>query len=321
MNILEQLRTQLPHDHILGDGIPEVGKGPKKKSVRRAYIIVLGNIKGGSGKSTTAMHLSVALVDRGYRVGAIDLDGRQQTLARYLENRAAFARNRGIELPMPDIRAIPPSNLTQALSERNSKIQRFGRALEELIFQNDFVVIDCPGSDDLIARICHSFADTLVSPMNDSFIDLDLIARLDPESGEFLRPTWYSEMVWSQRKRRSTIDGHRIDWVIMRNRLTHIDAHNKRRMATVLQDLAPRLGYRVAPGFCERVIYRELFHKGLTLLDLTRPGVDMPLSMSHLAARQEVRNLVSSLRLRRLDEPSAFLGTEGAGTGASTAAA
>ena len=52
----------------------------------RAHVIVLGNEKGGSGKSTTAMQLFVALARAGHRVGALDLDFRQQSFFRYLDN-------------------------------------------------------------------------------------------------------------------------------------------------------------------------------------------------------------------------------------------
>jgi chromosome partitioning protein len=104
-------------------------------------------------------------------------------------------------------------------------------------------------------------------------------------------------MVWEQRQQRARIGGRPIDWVVMRNRLSHIDARNKREIARLLNKLAPRIGFRLTPGFGERVIFRELFPKGLTLLDLRTKGIEVNMTMSHLAARQEVRALLESIGL------------------------
>jgi chromosome partitioning protein len=76
--------------------------------------------------------------------------------------------------------------------------------------------------------------------------------------------------------------------------------HNKRKMGQALTDLSKRIGFRVAPGFTERVIFRELFPRGLTLLDLKDIGISS-LNLSNIAARQEVRDLIRSLNLSALD--------------------
>lgn len=267
----------------------------------RAHIIVVGNAKGGSGKSTTCMHVIVSLLTLGYRVGAIDLDGKQKTLGRYIENREAFVAKRNLDLPMPALKVIEPStkkNMDEAQSDERS---RFVGALQELVYGNDFVIVDCPGADSFIAKLGHSFADTLLTPMNDSFIDLDLLAKVDEKTFDVERPSWYSEMVWEQRKRRALIDKHQIDWVVMRNRLSHTDAHNKRNIEQILDKLAKRISFRSVPGFGERVIFRELFLKGLTMLDLQAKGVGIKMSMSHVAARHEVRHLLKSLNLPGVD--------------------
>ncbi|MBE7636833.1 AAA family ATPase [Sneathiella sp. P13V-1] len=263
----------------------------------RAHIIVIGNAKGGSGKSTTAMHVIVSLLTMGYRVGAIDLDGKQKTLGRYIENRQDFVSKKQLDLPMPSLKVIEPSqkkNMDEAQSDERS---RFVAALQEQVYNNDFVVVDCPGADSFIAKLGHSFADTLLTPMNDSFIDLDLLATVNEKTYDVERPSWYSEMVWEQRKRRAMIDKHQIDWIVMRNRLSHTDAHNKRNIEQILDKLANRISFRSAAGFGERVIFRELFLKGLTVLDLRNKGVGIRMSMSHVAARQEIRHLVKSLSL------------------------
>lgn len=257
-------------------------------------IIVLGNEKGGSGKSTAALHLVVGLLQAGRKVGCIDVDARQATLTRYIENRRAFAAAKGVELPMPDVRTVKISTSRGESGDVDER-QRFTEAFSELSAANDVVVIDTPGSDSHLSRFAHSFADTLVTPMNDSFIDLDLLAKVDAETLRIARPSLYSEMVWETKKRRAMRDGGSIDWIVMRNRLGATDARNKRAVADVLDRLAKRIGFRLAPGFGDRVIFRELFLSGLTMLDLRAKGVGPALSMSHLAARQEVRGLLSAV--------------------------
>jgi chromosome partitioning protein len=261
---------------------------------QRARVIILGNEKGGSGKSTAAMHLIVGLLRAGKTVGSIDIDSRQATLTRYLENRAILAEKKGVDLPLPTHRLIPRSKLEPGARQAD-EAERFTAALDALSRTCEVVVIDTPGSDDPLSRLAHSFADTLVTPMNDSFIDFDLLAKVDPDTHKILRPSLYSEMVWEQKKRRAMRDGGSIDWIVMRNRLASTEAKNKRAVGQVLDALARRIGFRVAPGFGDRVIFRELFLSGLTLLDLRQPGVERTLNMSHIAARQEVRELLTAV--------------------------
>ena len=264
----------------------------KQPSAKRAHVIVIGNEKGGSGKSTTAMHLIVSLMKMGFSVGSLDIDARQGTLTRYVENRISFNAQKKLKLPVPDHRPIYRSELEDGNAAKLDERDRFTRALGELVMSCNFVVMDCPGSDNYLSRLAHSCADTLVTPINDSYIDLDMLARIDPDTLDIKGPSIYAEMVWDARKRRAAVDGGTIDWIVMRNRLSHLDARNKRDIAEIVDKLAARIRFRVAPGFGERVIYRELFLKGLTLLDLREKGVGIPLSMSHMAARQEVRALL-----------------------------
>ena len=259
----------------------------------RAHLIVVGNAKGGSGKSTTANHLVTRLLCQGHKVGVLDLDARQQTLTRYLENRALFGHAAKVPLPQP-------TGCVVAEERRCSDADNHARlcaTLEPLLSQQAFVVVDCPGSDTYLTRVAHGFADTIVTPINDSFIDVDLLARVDPHTFKILEPSWYSEMVFTQRKRRQLTDQHAIDWVVLRNRLSHTDARNKRHVGQVLQALCGPLGFRFANGLGERVIFRELFLKGLTLSDVRQFKTGVQLSMSHVAAHQEVRDLVNFLKL------------------------
>ena len=128
--------------------------------------------------------------------------------------------------------------------------------------------------------------------MNDSFVDLDLIGQVDPDSFKVTRPSFYAELIWNSRTERAKSTGKSVDWVVLRNRLQHVDSHNLRRVGAALDELARRVGFRVIPGLGERVIYRELFPKGLTLLDLQQLG---EVGMGHITARQELREMISGL--------------------------
>jgi chromosome partitioning protein len=167
--------------------------------------------------------------------------------------------------------------------------------ISTLLAQYEIVVVDTPGRDDVYTRAVIEQADTLVTPINDSFIDLDLIGQVDPESFKVRRPSFYAELVWEARKTRARTDGGTVDWIVMRNRLQHLEARNMRRVADALADLSKRVGFRVIPGLSERVIYRELFPKGLTLLDLKALGADA--GLGHIAARQELREMIAGLAL------------------------
>lgn len=262
-----------------------------------AHVIVLGNEKGGSGKTTTAMHVIAHLLREGFRVGSIDLDGRQRSLTRYVENRKAWADAAGVNLVMPEHAVIVKSSAATVADANAAEEAELEATMARLAAANDFLVIDCPGSDSNLSRLGHARADTLITPMNDSFVDFDLLGRVDPQTYRIKGPSVYSEMVWESRKRRAVRDGGEIDWVVVRNRLSHLDAKNKRRVEAVLEALAARIGFRIGPGFGERVIFREMFPSGLTLLDLRDEGVDTQMSMSHVAARAEVRALVDALEL------------------------
>jgi chromosome partitioning protein len=262
---------------------------------RRAHVIVFGNEKGGTGKTTTAMHVAVALLRLGKDVSAIDLDSRQRTFARYIENRKDYAARRGHLLPLPEIQVVERAKAPADAAADESA--RLAEALARARETSDFVIIDTPGNDTNLSRLGHAAADTLVTPMNDSFLDFDLLAKLDPDSLEIKSPSLYSEFVWECRKRRLIAARANLDWVVMRNRVSSTEARNKRKVATAVERLSSRIGCRIAPGFSERVIFRELFPLGLTMLDLPLPGLAMPLTMSHIAARQEVRELLSTLKL------------------------
>lgn len=249
----------------------------------RLHVIVFANEKGGTGKSTTAVHVAIALAAKGARVSCFDLDHRQRTMGRYLDNRLTTIRRTGHDLPMP-----------RHATHDGETMERFTQALDELSVDTDFLVIDTPGRDDRFARLAVTNADTLVTPMNDSFVDFDLIGQVDPESFRVLRPSFYSEQIWDSRKRRAKADGETIDWVVLRNRMQHIEARNMKRVSTAIDQLSKRVGFRVVPGLSERVVYREMFPQGLTMLDTREFGA---MGLAHVAARQELREMIAGLAL------------------------
>jgi chromosome partitioning protein len=261
-----------------------------------AHIIVLGNEKGGSGKSTTAMHVATALVRLGRVVGGLDLDLRQRSFARYMENRHNTIAARHMDVAAPELMELPEIDPATLGEGENLLDKRLSTAVSRLEARCDFIVIDCPGSHTRLSQVAHSLADTLITPMNDSFVDFDLLARIDPDSYEIKGPSVYSQMVWHARQLRAQAGLDAMDWIVVRNRLPTQQMHNKRKVGRALEQLSERIGFRVAPGFSERVIFRELFPTGMTLLDLRELGVER-LNISNLAARQELRDLLKALNL------------------------
>ena len=260
-------------------------------------MIVFGNEKGGTGKSTLAMHVLVCLLGKGCKVGVIDLDIRQRSVSRYLENRAAFISRSRVALPMPQSISLEDCSPTN-VGERSAHDQRiFQSALDELRGKVEFIVIDCPGSYSYLSQLAHALADTLVTPMNDSFVDMDLLAQVEPESYQVAKLSHYAEMVWNGRKFRSASELPPMDWVVTPNRVATLSSRNNVRVDAALNALQKRLMFRHVPGLSERVIYRELFPKGLTMMDIREiPGMGLT-QVSHVAARYEVRELVQSLNL------------------------
>jgi chromosome partitioning protein len=260
------------------------------------HFIVYANEKGGTGKSTTAVHTAIALAATGHSVAALDLDSRQRTMTRYLENRDATMRRLNTQLPQANYKVL-----------EDQSHEALDAALRELGESADVIVVDTPGRDDPIARAAILKADTLVTPMNDSFVDLDLIGQVHPENYKITRPSFYAELIWNSRTQRAKNTGKSVDWVVLRNRLQHIESHNLRRVGAALDELARRVGFRVIPGLGERVIYRELFPKGLTLLDIKQIG---EVGLGHITARQELREMIAGLGIPEpgVQEPIAAAG-------------
>jgi chromosome partitioning protein len=268
---------------------------PQKKS---AHVIVVGNEKGGTGKSTTAVSIIVALLKAGHRVASIDTDSRQLSLTHYLENRSRWARRHNIALEVPahfSVR-LGEGDVTSEVEAR--EFEAFAEIVQRLGERFEFVVIDTPGSDSYRMRLSHAMADTLVTPVNDSLVDLDVLGRVDSETLAVRAVAHYAELVQEMRRNRLAAHQRDTDWIVVRNRISTLSSRNQRKVVESLKQLAALLGFRIADGISERVIFREFFPAGVTVLDtLDRNVLGVRPTMSHLSARREIRELVESLRL------------------------
>jgi chromosome partitioning protein len=258
-----------------------------------AHVIVLGNEKGGSGKSTTAMHVAVALLQAGQRVATIDLDSRQRSFTHYVENRRDWAARAGINLELPEHYCVARGFGVRLDEIESQEFAAFAEAVTAVENTHDFVVIDTPGSDSYLMRLAHSMADTLISPLNDSFVDFDVLGVVDPTTFEVTGVSHYAEMVREARRQRRMVDGGMTDWVVVRNRLSTLGSRNKRLVGEGVEALAKQLGFRAVDGFAERVVYREFFPRGLTALDeINEDTLGQRPSLSHVTARDEVKKLI-----------------------------
>jgi len=267
-------------------------------------VIVVGNEKGGAGKSTLAIHIVCGLLHAGRRVAILDLDLRQRSMSHFFSHRAAWTAANGVTLPMP-IEPDLGDGKALARADETEQLSRFEAAFAEAQ-SAEVILIDTPGGDTALSRVAHARADQIVTPMNDSFVDFDMLGTVDPVTLDLLKPSTYTESVWEARKHRAISEGRHaaIDWVIITNRMAVAEARNRRRLEEKMQKLAKRVGFRVGPGLRDRVIYRELFPFGLTVADLSNEVRPVAVSLAHVAARQEMRNLMQSLGLDEVALPA-----------------
>lgn len=261
------------------------------------YVIVFGNEKGGTGKSTVAMHVSVFLLNAGFDVCTIDVDARQGTFTQYFRNRALTAEKRP-EIKLSRHISVPKSTLPNKDEAEEFERKALNLAIEDNM-KSDFILIDTPGNDTFLSRLSHAYANTLITPMNESFVDLDVLVKVSQDDILQFHPSIYAEMVWNQRKERAKHGKRPLDWIVVKNRLTTLYNKNRKDVHIVLEALAKRIGFRLCSGFCERVIFKELFVSGLTLLDLENTN---QMSLSHVAARQELRDLIKFMNIPLLQD-------------------
>jgi chromosome partitioning protein len=257
------------------------------------HVIVVGNEKGGSGKTTIAMHIAIALLKAGQRVGTIDLDSTQRSLTGYIDNRRIWANHRRLELQIPVHRHVPRAEGTKLDENEAEELAAFEAAVSSFDLADDFLVIDTPANDSYLVRLAHLLADTLLTPLNDSFLDFGCLASIDPITHEVVGVGHYAAMVCEIRQRRRLFDHALTDWVIIRNRLSL-----SRLVDSSVGNLGMRLGFRDLEGCGERPVYRQLFPSGLTAFDaLDERTLGQRPNRSHLAAQREMHDLVELLHL------------------------
>lgn len=255
----------------------------KARPQSRGHVIVYANEKGGVGKSTFAFHSCIALCNAGFKVAAIDLDSRQQTLSRALENREGTGRRLKIDLPRP-------KHVTLGHQTGASLAQEIAR----IGWDADYIVIDAPGHDSPVARLAIAMADTLVTPVNGSFVDLDLLGQFDPMTLKLKRFGNFSRLIQELREVRDYQQKPPVDWVVLQNRQRRLGTHNQSRITKALTELAPKAGFRLAQGLGERVAYRELFLLGMTVFDLK---FIPDFARSQPEAKGELEQMIADLKL------------------------
>ncbi|MDD3669071.1 MAG: division plane positioning ATPase MipZ [Alphaproteobacteria bacterium] len=251
-----------------------------------AKIIVFANEKGGTGKSTLAMHTIVALLRAGKSVASFDLDARQGSLTRYIENRRAFTAEKNVALPMPE---------HTCWTDDVAKIYTLRGQIDKALLKYDAVVIDTPGSHTPLGLEAMVMADCLVTPMNDSLVDLDILAVVDGDSAKIKGPSHFAQTVWSTRQQRMLERKPPIQWVVVRNRMLYNKSRNSQMMTILLNALSRRIHFVIAGGISERVVFRELFLKGLTMLDFQESDVNISATISSKSAQRELSMLLNEI--------------------------
>ncbi len=279
---------------------PRHQRAAPSQTRRQARVIVVGNEKGGAGKSTVAALIATSMLYQGRRVSVIDLDLRQQSLSRLLANRRRWLPAAGVSAPMP-LEYKLSEDPAMLADDQPAALALFQEACDLAMGDSDILVIDTPGGDTAVSRAAHVQADQIVTPMNDSFVDFDVLGLVDPVSLRLLRPSHYAQEILHARAIRAE-HGRTLDWVVLRNRLTGADTNNRQRLDKALNALAADIGFRIGPSMRERVAYREMFPFGLTLADVAakvKPGTT---AGAKQAARDEVDAMIASLMVVR-DEP------------------
>ncbi len=277
---------------------------PVANRSRPTRVIVVGNEKGGSGKSTVAMHIAIALLKAGQRVATVDLDSRQKSFTNYIENRRAWAEQSATELEIPEHLSFGDMVNFPSTEDRAAGSKALKDALEGLAESNDVIVIDTPGHDSYLTRLAHTMADTLVTPLNDSFVDFDVLGTIDPATLGIIGTGHYAQMVDEARSQHQLLEQAAVDWIVLRNRLTAVRSRNKRLVGEGLQELSQKLDFRCVDGLAERVVFREFYPRGLTALDdLKEKTLGTRPTLSHASARLEIENLLSAMGLGEAAEP------------------
>ena len=261
-------------------------------NTKKAHIIVVSNEKGGTGKSTISMHLAIKLLQEGFSVATVDMDGRQGTLSRYIENRQSFCEKNRLSLPMPaHFKFEPQENYSLIPADRG----RVCHEISKLITNYDALIIDTPGNKNYLFGEAHKFADTLITPISDSLIDLNVLSEIDFEAGRVGKPGHYASYIWDVKKYLASQGKAYLNWIVTGNKISALNSRNKNIVFDYLEKLSKLYGFRICPGLKDRVIYKELFLEGLTVLDMQNNDLKRRMSVSHIAAKREIRALAESI--------------------------
>lgn len=258
------------------------------ENVKKAHIITISNEKGGTGKSTISMHLAIKLMQEGFSVATFDLDGRQGSLSKYIENRRKYCDLKGIELPIPDHYRFSPEDNHYLIPQAREK---FAFQIYESAGKYDAIIIDTPGTKNYLFEEAHKYCDTVITPISDSLMDLNVLADIDFDKERIRNVGHYANFIWDAKKFLAAQGKPYLNWIVTGNRLSSFNSKNKNIVFSYLAQLAKQYGFRFTQGLKDRVIYKELFLEGLTVLDLPNPNLRLKMTMSHLAAKQEIKEL------------------------------
>lgn len=253
-----------------------------------AIFIVLGNERGGVGKTTLAANLGVAIARSGITAALLELDGRQRSLARWLERRVATARRNSESLTIPAHEVLVPARFDSISLNEERDFAMLSAAVERLDRIADVIVADTASGDSYLTRLAHSLADIVLTPVEDSFAARDLLAG------------GYGRTIAEARRSRDGMGDGRVDWIVVENRRGAVPGRADGAIGMPLAALAREHGFRTAPGLREQLVHRALFAEGRAVCDATpHEGLRLPLSATdaRVAARQEVEALVSALYL------------------------
>ncbi|MDR1694029.1 MAG: division plane positioning ATPase MipZ [Lactobacillaceae bacterium] len=252
---------------------------------KKAHIIVVSNEKGGTGKSTISMHLATLLLYEGYNVATIDMDGRQGTFTKYIENRKKYNQKSYINLPIS-------YHLSFSIDDEDgSNPELIGRHIKDLAKKYDAIIIDTPGTKNYLFDEAHKYADTLITPISDSLLDLNVMADIDFNTKKIGKPGHYANHIWDVKKYLAARNKPYLNWVVAGNRISSFNSKNKTKVMEYLERLSKLYGFKLFFGIKDRAIYKELFLDGLTILDMNNDRLKMKMSISHIAAKREIRKL------------------------------
>ncbi|MBP5399763.1 MAG: AAA family ATPase [Alphaproteobacteria bacterium] len=254
----------------------------------KAHIITISNEKGGTGKSTISMHLAILLIQEGFKTAVVDMDGRQGTLSNYIKNRHSFGIQNHINLIAPQLVTITPRENPLEYQNHVSEIKM---AIDELSKSYDAIIIDTPGNKNYLFELAHKLADTLITPISDSFIDLNVLATIDENNPQKQQAGQYAQFVWEIKKYLAQQGKPLLNWIVVGNKISPFNSRNKNLFFDHLQKISKMYGFRIAGNLRDRTIYKEMFPQGLTVLDLNTKNLKSKMTISHLAAKQEIKSL------------------------------